>query len=254
MTETDTAQLRAALGANADQYRRRFDRIEASGRRWLPGWNSAAFLHSTAWFFYRRMYLFALLNFLAPWILLFALVFMGGSATPVLVVFGGYFAGVFILIPLFADSIYYRHLAARLAKARPPSLWTALGATALALASFILCLATLVPTYADYTPRAKMSEVVLATSGMRNGVTEFHHREGRFPSAEEAPKFNTETGSKYVESISYDATRRAIVAVTREPWPGTRIVLYAVEQNGQLAWRCRGIGIDKKNLPQMCRD
>ena len=73
MVEASSSQVRAALGANAERYERRFTRIAAAGHRWVPGWNSAAFLHSTAWFFYRRMYVLALLNFLAPWALLVTL-------------------------------------------------------------------------------------------------------------------------------------------------------------------------------------
>jgi len=261
METADGARWTAAVGRNADHYLKHFQKIGISGRRWIPGWNFAAFLHSTAWFWYRRMYGWALINFFAPWILLSGLLFVGAWLAPhgnldmpALWLAVAYLILVFVVVPIFADSLYYRHLEKRWSKIRPPSLWTGLGASAMVLAYLGLFLGMLVPASGGYTPRAKMSEAILAASAMRTEVTEFYQREGRFPTAEEARKFDLAAVSKYVESIAYDAPRRAIVVITRQPFPGKRIELYAIEETGRLAWRCRGIGIDKKNLPGTCRD
>src|SRR5512135_650176 len=72
----DPEALRTAIGRNAPHYLAHFERMQRSGRTWLPGWNSAAFLHSTGWFWYRRMYGWALLNLAAPVLLLLLLVFV----------------------------------------------------------------------------------------------------------------------------------------------------------------------------------
>ncbi|MGH8765255.1 MAG: hypothetical protein ACRET8_06025, partial [Burkholderiales bacterium] len=71
----DTERLRTVLGPRRDRYLAKFARIERV-RGWVPGWNTAAFLHSTAWFWYRRMYGWSLLNLFAPLLLLAFLLFV----------------------------------------------------------------------------------------------------------------------------------------------------------------------------------
>jgi len=153
----DEVQWRAALGPNADRYLKRFQKISASGRRWMPGWNSAAFLHSTGWFCYRRMYGWAALNFFAPWILLIGLVFIAGWIAPAvnldalaLAILVVCLICVFVLVPVFADSLYHRHLATRLQQAKPPSIWTGTAAAALVLVWFVaFVFAVVLPSYGD---------------------------------------------------------------------------------------------------------
>lgn len=262
MSPGDEAQWRAALGRNADRYLKHLQKISASGRRWMPGWNAAAFLHSTAWFCYRRMYGWAAVNFFAPWILLLGLVFIAGWIAPTanldalaLALLVVYFVCVFVLVPILADSLYYRHLAARLQKAKPPSIWTGTSAAALVLAWFVTFFVVfLLPSYADYTPRAKVSEAILTASAMRTQVTEFYQNHGRLPNAAEAARFAAEPQSARVQSIAWDAERRAIVVTMRDPFPGKRLALRFVEQDGQLTVKCGPIDLDKKHLPGSCRD
>jgi hypothetical protein len=59
----DAGEPRQALRG---RYLKHFERMQARDRAWLPGWNFAAFLHSTGWFWYRRMYAWSILNLLAP--------------------------------------------------------------------------------------------------------------------------------------------------------------------------------------------
>jgi hypothetical protein len=56
------------------RYLRHFERMQARDRSWLPGWNFGAFLHSTGWFWYRRMYAWSVLNLIAPVLFIFLLV------------------------------------------------------------------------------------------------------------------------------------------------------------------------------------
>jgi type IV pilus assembly protein PilA len=251
-------QWRTALGGNADHYFKHFEKVSVSGRRWLPGWNSAAFVHSTAWLCYRRMYGWAFLNLAAPWILLFILIALppGRDADTIAqALLAAYLAAVFIVLPLFADSFYYRHLAARLAHAKPPSIWSGLAAGALAVAYFASVLAMVLPAYGDYTPRAKLSEGLLAASNARTGVTEFYAEHRRFPDAAEGARLVGEAGSARVQSIIWDPGARALVITMRDPFPGKRLALRAVEQDGQLvSWKCGPIDIDRKHMPGSCRD
>lgn len=265
---TDEAQLerwRASIRWNTERYLRCFRRIAEAGG-WAPHWNMAAFLHSTGWFWYRRMFGWAVLNLVAPFALLFAFAFVFGASTlapggnldrPVLILAIAYLLMVFLVVPIYADSIYYRQLRARFASAqpapRPPSVWTVLGAVALGLVWFALVLAMLLPAYGDYTPRAKVSEAILAASSIRTEVTAFYDENRRLPTPQEASRFRSDRPSRWVETIEYDAAERRIAVTLREIFPGKRFALHAHDSGGQVTWTCRTIDLEKKHLPASCR-
>jgi type IV pilus assembly protein PilA len=259
--ETQLERWRAAIGANADRYLQRFRRIRDAGG-WAPGWNMAAFLHSTGWFWYRRMYGWAGFNVLAPFLVL-ALLLAIGLAVPrsnldllATIVGLSYVIAVFVLIPLIADSIYYRRLGARLADPRaaprPPSALTLVGALGMGILWLCIVYIGVAPMYADYGPRARVSEAVLAASQMRTEVSEFFAKEQRLPRTEEAGRFRAEPTSKYVQSMAYEPAEKRIVVTLREVQPGKRFALYAAAQDGNLNWTCRTIDLDRKYLPSAC--
>lgn len=254
MEATETARWETALGRNAKHYLKAFERIRAAGGRWAPGWNSAACLHSSAWFCYRRMYGLALVNFFAPVLLLAALIMTRSEGWAAYVI-GAYLVGVFLLLPVFADGIYFEHLKGKLDRARPPSLWTGLAAACVALLSLALLIAATLPAYGDYTGRAKVSEGILSGMAMRTELTEFFQDHGRLPAAAEAAKFDRTVASKYVESVAYDAARHAVVITMRAPFAGKHIELRPVVQGDRLIeWRCGSPDLPKKELPGTCRD
>jgi Pilin (bacterial filament) len=250
MEAMEAARWEAAIGRNPKRYLAVFERIRARGR-WAPGWNSAAFLHSSAWFCYRRMYGLAVLNFFAPLLVVMALVFGGGLT---LFFLAGYLAFVFILVPAFADALYYRHLEARLERARPPSLWTGLAAGGLIAVSIALVVMSMNLGRADYTRRSKVSEVILSGMSMRAQVTEFFQQQGRLPGQAEAAKFDARPTSKYVESVGYDSARNAVVLRLREPFAGKHLELRPEVQGADLLWRCGSPDLPKKDLPGTCTD
>jgi len=253
MDAIETSRWEAALGRNAKHYLKAFERIRARGR-WAPGWNSAAFLHSSAWFCYRRMYGLGLLNFFAPALLLIFFLSLHVDAALAYIA-AGYLVCVFVVLPVFADSIYYEHLKERLERARPPSVWTGLAASGVVAASIGLILMTMAASYGDFTDRAKMSEVVLAGSSMRTQVTEFHEQHGRLPAAADARTLDTSSMSKYVTSVAWDASRSAIVLTMAKPYPGKHVELRPVVRSGRLVeWRCHSPDLDKKLLPLYCRE
>lgn len=251
MEPEEAARWERAIGRNARHYLKAFERIRARGR-WTPGWNSAAFLHSSAWFLYRRMYGLALLNFFAPAIVIvFFLSIHVEAAMPLIV----YLALVFIALPVFADAVYYGHLEGRLERAKPPSVWTGLAAGSLVALTILLGVLVAKASYGDFSPRAKVSEALLAGSGMRTQVTEFHQDHGRLPTAADAAKLDTSVVSKYVASIVWDASRNVVVVTMREPYPGKRLEIWPVVQGDKLMeWRCGSPDLDKKYLPMSCRD
>ena len=262
MDETQLERWRTALGANAERYLRRFKRIEQAGG-WAAGWNMAACLHSTGWFWYRRMFAWAGLNLLAPFLLVFVLV-AAGSVVPHsnLDVFAAtlgvlYLVGMFVVLPVFADSLYYRRLRARFAdprtKLQGPSALTLIGSLAAGTLWLAIVYIAVAPMYGDYTPRAKVSEAVLSASQMRTEIGEFFEKERRLPRAEEAGRFRAGPSSKYVQSIVYEPAEKRIIVTLREIQPGKRFALYATARDGSLIWSCRTIDLEPKYLPGACR-
>jgi len=252
-------ELRAAIGRNADRYLRRFERIAASDGGWVPGWNSAVFVHSTAWFCYRRMYGWAFLNLFAPFLLLFGVVFVGGWLAPganldraLVVVAAAYLLAVFVVVPVCADAIYFQRI--RAGRCKPPSIWTALGAAGCVIAWMALVIAMLLPAYGDYTPRAKVSEAILSSSSIRNEITEFYREQRRLPNEQEAIRFRADQPTRWVERIVYEPQGRRLVVTLREIFPGKRFALLAREEEGELRWNCRSIDLDQKYLPSACRE
>ena len=264
--ETELERWRAAIGWNAEYYLRRFKRIAEAGG-WAPGWNMAAFLNSTGWFWYRRMFGWALLNLGAPFVLLFVLAITKYAFAPlvnldypVLIVFTAYLIALFVLVPMFADSIYYRRLRVRLAdaqsKPRSPSVGTAIGGIAFGGTWFALGLLILLGLIytADHKARLNISWAIVSASGTRDEITEFHARHRRLPGPQEARQFRTDSPLSWVENVVYEPAERRIVITLREIQPGKRFALYAHESGGQLVWTCRTIDLEKKYLPATCRD
>jgi len=127
--------------------------------------------------------------------------------------------------------------------------------------------AVALPAYQDYTVRAKMSEVMLAASSCRTGITEIYQTGGTPPGA---MSWGCEgQSSKYVAAVATDAN--GVVRVTTGGGlPGGNVTLVpmagavpAVAANltaGPIAlsaWRCGlpadGTTVSAKYLPGSCR-
>jgi len=128
--------------------------------------------------------------------------------------------------------------------------------------------AVALPTYQDYSVRAKMSEVILALSTCRTSITEIYQAAGTPPSAN-SWGCESSVGSKYVQKIETDANGvvRATITgisfavdgsvVTRVPLKAasTPATMPASMGSGLYGWNCGGTGttVDLKYLPASCR-
>ena len=134
--------------------------------------------------------------------------------------------------------------------------------------------AVALPAYQDYTVRAKVTEVVLAASACRTGITETLQQSNAVDATGALPGSCTTTSSKFVTSVTADlngkitviANEAALTALT-----GTTNTLTLVPvQTGVVAvagatdggktiagWRCGsttdGTTIPSKYLPASCR-
>ena len=124
-----------------------------------------------------------------------------------------------------------------------------------AIAVVLVVAAVVVPTLTGYSPRAKISEVLLALSQDRREINEFYAKHRRLP------KDATEAGlsplaTKYIQSRTYDARSSELRAVMRDI-PGNEgksITLKAEINADEITWRCIGTGIRERDLPMACRD
>jgi type IV pilus assembly protein PilA len=112
--------------------------------------------------------------------------------------------------------------------------------------------AVALPAYQDYTVRAKVSELILAASGMKTTVAEWYQSKGVMPGA---GSITTSTKSKYVGSVGWDGTKITAWATTAEAKLGggaLTLTAAAVTASGQINWTCGGT-IASKYLPASCR-
>jgi hypothetical protein len=241
------------------RYLRHFERMQASNRTWVPGWNFGAFLHSTGWFWYRRMYAWSLLNLIAPGLFVFLLVIVVQGLLPesardagVAALGIGYLLLVFVLLPLFADSLYLYRLMRDGKAPKPPSAWTAIGAMLLIVIPAYIVYVT-VQAQLEYAHRERASEGRSIAMTMRTPVAEFHANQRRLPGPQEAAQFTYREPMKFTKSVAWEPARRAIVVTLGEREEGKRFEFAAVEKDGELEWVCRTIDFDAKYLPSSCR-
>lgn len=115
--------------------------------------------------------------------------------------------------------------------------------------------AVALPAYQDYTVRAKLSEVILAASGMKTSVAEAFQTYSRMPLATSVPAVTQ--NSKAVSTITYTKTSDtvgAITAISLVTNATGNIVLTGtgVAATGVVDWVCTGT-MDAKYRPASCK-
>jgi type IV pilus assembly protein PilA len=134
--------------------------------------------------------------------------------------------------------------------------------------------AVALPAYQDYTVRAKVSEVVLAASACRTGITEALQQSNAADVSTALPSACTTTSSKFVTSVAADGNGVITVTANQTNLPvltsttnkltlvpiqtGTTAVVGTTDGGKQIAgWRCGnttdGTTILSKYLPASCR-
>jgi hypothetical protein len=159
---------------------------------------------------------------------------------------------VFVLLPLFADSLYLYRLKREGKLPKPPSVLTGIGAFLLiVIPGWILYVS--MTAHLEYQVRERSSEGRARALLLRTPVAEFYANEGRLPGPQEAAKFRDNEPMRFSKSVAWDAGRRAIVVTLGERDGGKRFEIAAVEKGGELEWLCRTIDFDAKYLPASCR-
>jgi len=111
--------------------------------------------------------------------------------------------------------------------------------------------AVALPAYQTYTVKAKVSEVMMAATAAKVGVSEYVTVNNQLPSAASYTPESQVTS--YVSGVAWDGTKITATANNKEPKinNGT-IILTATQANGNVNWACTG-SIDAKYMPASCK-
>ena len=269
--------LAAFLGPkNTDYYARHFGRIQAEQK--IASWNWPAFFLTWPWLLYRKMWLNAALYF---FVLPIVYAFLAGA---LIAAFGAqagsglyyltWFLTAFILIPMFANWLYYRHAQGKMQKVaasvasqdEQAQRLARIGGTSsivivllpLAIVAVIGILAAIaIPVYHDTTVRAQVSEGLNLSASAKAAVGEYYADTEQLPMNNEAAGLaaaETITGS-YVVSVSIEAGSVLVTYgnAADAVISGEAIVLEPQELPGSLEWVCSSPTILPKHLPAACR-
>lgn len=233
-TASDTDYLEAAIGhRNLDYYLRKFERF--SSGRGFASWNWPALFVPLIWMLYRKMWLYALLYFFVlPIVVVIVFVVLFIVLPETVAASIGWvvqLAIVLVLVPMYANALYYRTVQSRIADAKAYRgdrekqlrMLASMGGTSNAALIVVLIMvvptigilaAIAIPAYQDYTIRAQVSEGLNLAAEPKAAVVEAFLGTGAVPADREEAGMSpnpTDTSGKYVRSIEISDGRIDIV-------------------------------------------
>ena len=255
-----TGLTNAAGTRNTRYYTHIFNQFENADGAWKPSWNWAAFICSTGWFVFRRMFLFGVINLAV--LLLVALPHVvhltSGESTIAKGALALYAVLAFGVLPVFADWIYYLHLKRRLARGgttAPDMISFGAAATATTVAASALIYAGVIGSSTDYEVRVQVVDALLAVGPLKTAVETVAKQNGALPAtAAELPPMGSARLHPNIKLA--DLAPGGIVRVV---FTGFRhIDARSVEMVPTLGdktveWRCYNIDMPDKELPVQCR-
>jgi Tfp pilus assembly major pilin PilA len=244
----------AAIGPRADFYLPRFLAFEQPQAP-RTSWNWAAFFVSFYWFLYRRMWReWAVYALLIPLLIALAVVLLPRQGSLVVVAQLLSLAYSFVVIPLFANYLYYGSIKRRIAdvQARVPepvnqvSVLAALPHTsglAWALALLVplagILAAIAIPAYQDYAVRAQVASSLNQVADLKVAIAQKYAATHAWPaSAAEAtaasPSFPAADVTVEAGTISIHYGGTAALAIAQE----TLSLRPGVDASGGVVWTC----------------
>ncbi len=255
---------------NAGYYQAAFEKIRAGGGS--MGWHWPACLITWFWLAYRKMWGWFFMYWLLYPFAIMLVAALAGMAHESLV-FVVYFVGYFIIPPMYANALYYRHATNKIARAQyagtdpqAQALEAArLGGTSnvviIIIPAFVILIGILaaisIPAYQDYTIRAQVAEGLSLSGGVKAAVSEFYYDNGS------APNDNAEAGladamsisGKYTQSVAVDGGEIVITYGNQanQLINGEVLLLTPSDDDGTVVWTCGSPSIAPKHLPAACR-
>ncbi|MGB5830935.1 MAG: pilin [Thiohalocapsa sp.] len=112
-----------------------------------------------------------------------------------------------------------------------------------------------IPSYMDYTKRAKVSELILAASPLKLGASEFRVSESDWPATSAAAGFSSPS-SAIIASITWDGTNQILMTGTGAI-DSVTLTLWGTVSGSAVQWDCCRASGDTANdrlRPANCRD
>ena len=272
---------RAAVGeGKADYYVPLFYRFDQPGASRVS-WNWPAFFVPFFWMLYRRMYGYAAAYFflypVALAILLAVLTAVLGEAAASLV-YVLVIIGVWVLVPMFANSLYHGHIRKRIDKlsADAPShealvqrlIGQSSGGAPVVVAIAVvggvfligILAAIAIPAYQDYTIRSQVNEGLSLASSYKAAVTEAYAASQSWPGDIEGT--GAQDSAHYVDSIEVSDGTILITygKAAHNSIAGHTLSLHPADVQGEVEWSCgyaagdmAQTDIAPKYLPSACR-
>jgi Tfp pilus assembly major pilin PilA len=257
---------------NTDYYLSKFIRFDSEG----PGisWNWPAFFISFYWLLYRKMWVWALLYFLLPIPLgIIEAILSPVSEATVGIVYSAFLAAIFIAFPMYANAIYYKHIKAKIQKAKNYSpdiekqlrMLAAEGGTsgvALIIILIIVFIAIIgilaaiaIPAYQDYTLRAKVAEGLTIGQDYKQKVEAYTIQHSQWPSSNTDIGLAEQIDSANIASISVNESGVVVITYGNGPQLNGKSValIPSVNDENYIVWECKGIDMENRYLPMACR-
>lgn len=268
---------RAVIGPkNQNYYLSRFQKFDSEGKSRIS-WHWPAFFITFYWLLYRKMWGAALLYFFLPYLLavpigmLFAIAGKPSDAA-VGLGYAVYWAIIFLLPPLCANSLYYKNCKKKIeaVKSSANDLQRQIGelsgrgGTSNVALIFVLIFvfiaiigilaAIALPAYQDYTTRARIAEALTFGSSATEAVANYYSRHQEVPSNLEITGFNTPIPAFLKEISVNDQTGAVTITVASPPVSGKSILLVpSIDSTSHISWSCMSPDIPNKYLPPKCR-
>lgn len=262
---------------NADYYARQFGRFK--NKNSSVSWNWPAFFVAAIWLLYRKMWLLALgywigLPIALNMVRVIAAEVVGVPASGLLY-FILYLAIYFVLMPMYANRLYYRHALKKSDKVKAmtssPEQQSAelarIGGTSnVALIVLLVLLIPLIgilagigiPAYQDYTIRSQIIEGLNLSGSAKTAVAGYYSQTGELGSNNNAVGLppanrmagNYVTGVEVIDGdvvITYGNQANAVIS-------GMTVVMTPEPlSESDLQWDCGSPSIKPKYLPAACR-
>jgi Tfp pilus assembly major pilin PilA len=267
---------KAVIGPkNQDYYLSHFSRFDRDGIR--ISWNWPAFLMTFYWLLYRKMWLNSLAYFFFPYVLafVFALFVVLTDSDPgslIGSVYLGYLAAIFVLMPMYANALYYRHCKKRITEVRATAHDTQrqLGELAgkggtsnvvliviliFAFVAIIGILAAIaIPAYQDYTTGARTVQAFDFGKTATASVTGFYQSHQAIPENIEETGFELSLPPS-VKGLSFDRQSGMVSITVEGSTANGKSILFvpSLDTGNKLVWTCLSKEIQDRYLPVECR-
>lgn len=279
-----------AIGRNSDYYLPKFQRFDEGGSK--VGWHWPAFLVTSWWFIYRKMFGLGILNLCIPLVTLIVVAIVVGAAKPSRTVAAA-IAILLLLAPgflfsMFANSLYWRHIRKLIGRvprtiANQPDKravriqrngGTGIGPMIGIMAGVLIFGGGIVagisiPAYQDYTIRSQVTEGLDLAKAAQARVEEIWISEHRWAEQDDIP--SEIPSGKYVEKVEVFTGSIVITfgGQANRNIHGQRMAITpAANQDGDIRWVCGnaatprgwtpsegylGSDVPDKYMPARCR-